>query len=136
MLSAPEIRVERLIPAIWWTWLHLLQFCVSNQTMDPEEDATNKPWRPIPARKISLEAARALRWLLLPVCLIQSVVYGVPWQGLSLAVAFLAHNEFDMGSHWVIRNLCNSWGYASFNAGAIAIASAGTHLALEPWRVC
>ena len=58
--------------------------------MDPEEDATNKPWRPIPARKISLEAARALRWLLLPVCLIQSVVYGVPWQGLSLAVAFLA----------------------------------------------
>ena len=80
----------------------------------------------------ALDQRHYSRHVLLKVCLIQSVVYGVPWQGLSLAVAFLAHNEFDMGSHWVIRNLCNSWGYASFNAGAIAIASAGTHLALEP----
>ncbi|KAI0031470.1 UbiA prenyltransferase family-domain-containing protein [Vararia minispora EC-137] len=122
-LSAPEVRLQRVLSSMWWTWLHLLQFCVSNQSLSPEEDALNKPWRPIPSGNISVATARNLRWILLPSCLLQSFVYGVPWQGLSLAIVFLAHNEWALGSHWVLRTLCNAWGYASFNAGAAAIVS-------------
>jgi 4-hydroxybenzoate polyprenyltransferase len=106
-----------------WTWLHLLQFCVSNQSLDPEEDSSNKPWRPIPSGLISVDAARSLRWMLLPLCLSVSVRLEVYWQGISLALAILAHNEFGLHSHLFLRNICNAWGYASFNAGAFAIAS-------------
>jgi hypothetical protein len=106
-----------------WTWLHLLQFCVSNQSLDPEEDSSNKPWRPIPSGLISVDAARSLRWMLMPLCLSVSVRLEAYWQGISLALAFLAHNEFGLHSHLFLRNICNAWGYASFNAGAFAIAS-------------
>lgn len=114
-----------MLYAAIWTWLHLLQFTVSNQSLDPEEDASNKPWRPIPSGLISVGCARALRWVLLPLCFLFSVCLEAHWQGISLALAFIAHNEMHLHSHWFMCNVCNAWGYASFNAGASSIA-AGT----------
>ncbi|KAI0270494.1 UbiA prenyltransferase family-domain-containing protein [Gloeopeniophorella convolvens] len=122
-LAAPNATPDRMLCAIFWTWLHLLQFCVSNQSMDPEEDASNKPWRPIPSRLITVADARVLRWLLLPICFAFSIYLEVQWQGIALAAAFLAHNELGFHSHWLMRNVCNAWGYACFNAGAAAIAT-------------
>ncbi|KAI0295102.1 UbiA prenyltransferase family [Multifurca ochricompacta] len=122
-LTAPHTTVERMLYALLWTWLHLLQFCVSNQSLDPEEDASNKPWRPIPSGLMSVVGARALRWVLLPSCFFLSVYLEAYWQGISLALAFLAHNEFGLHSHMIMRNVCNAWGYASFNAGASVIAA-------------
>ena len=113
-----------MLCAVLWTWLHLLQFCVSNQSLNPEEDALNKPWRPIPSGIVSSVNARILRWILLPLCLSLSISLEVHWQGISLAIAFLVHNELHLHSHWLMRNACNAWGYASFNAGASAIAGA------------
>ena len=122
-LSSPSTTLSRIFFSMLWIWLHLLQFCVSNQSLDPEEDASNKPWRPIPSGLISVGSARLLRWMLLPLCLSVSVRLGVYWQGISLVLAFLSHNEFGFHSHLFMRNICNAWGYASFNAGAYAIAS-------------
>jgi 4-hydroxybenzoate polyprenyltransferase len=112
-----------MLYAVFWTWLHLLQFCISNQSLDPEEDASNKPWRPIPSGLVSVARARTLRWILLFSCFSLSVRLRAHWQGASLALAFLAHNELHLHSHWLMRNVCNAWGYASFNAGASAIAA-------------
>ena len=70
-----------------------------------------------------MEHAQILRWALLPLCLIQSYALGVPWQGLSLSLAFVVHNEFGLGDHWFFRTLCNVWGYISFNAGATGVVS-------------
>lgn len=125
-LSAPITDVSRLPPTALWIWLNLLQFCVSNQSINPEEDASNKPWRPIPSRRISVNTARVLRWALLPTCLILSFKCNALLPGLVLTLAFLLHNELNLGSHWVLRNVCNSVGYAAFNAGATAIACACT----------
>ena len=122
-LVSPSTTPDRMLLSMLWTWLHLLQFCVSNQSLDPDEDSSNKPWRPIPSGLISVDAARHLRWMLLPLCLSVSVRLEAYWQGISLALAFLAHNEFGLHSHLFMRNICNAWGYASFNAGAFAIAS-------------
>jgi hypothetical protein len=122
-LASPSMTLDRLFFSILWTWLHLLQFCVSNQRLDPEEDSSNKPWRPIPSGLISSNGARNLRWMLLPFCLSVSVRLEAYWQGISLALAILAHNEFGLHSHLFLRNVCNAWGYASFNAGALTVAS-------------
>ena len=113
-----------MLCAVLWTWLHLLQFCVSNQSLNPEEDTLNKPWRPIPSGIVSVANARILRWILLPICLSLSISLEAHWQGICLAIGFIVHNEMHLHSHWLMRNACNAWGYASFNAGASAIAGA------------
>lgn len=105
-----------------WIWLNLLQFCVSNQSINPEEDASNKPWRPIPSQRTSVCSARILRWTLLPMCLVFSAYLNVLREGLVLAIVFLSHNEYNLGSHWILRNVCNAIGYAAFNAGASSVA--------------
>jgi hypothetical protein len=122
-LASHSTTLDRMFLSILWIWLHLLQFCVSNQSLDPEEDSSNKPWRPIPSGLISVDGARNLRWMLLPFCLSVSVRLEAYWQGISLALAILAHNELGLHSHLFLRNICNAWGYASFNAGALTIAS-------------
>ena len=112
-----------MLYAVTWTWLHLLRGNISNQSLDLGEDASNKPWRPIPLGLISLDRARTLRWILLPSCFFLSVCLEAHWQSISLALAILGYNEFRLHSYWPIRNFYNAWGYASFNAGASAIAA-------------
>ena len=116
--------------SIFWTWIHLLQLCISNQSLESEEDALNKPWRPIPSRLISVARARTLRWILLPLCLFVSLRLGAQWPSISLVLATLAYHELQFDSHVILRNLCNAWGYASFNAGAAMIASGTSHVFL------
>ena len=106
-----------------WTWFHLLLVCVSNQSLDPEEDALNKPWRPIPSRLISVAGARTLHWILLPSCLFLSAHLGTHWHSICLALASVVYNELRFNSHGLMRNICNAWAYASFNAGASLIAA-------------
>jgi 4-hydroxybenzoate polyprenyltransferase len=118
-----ESSVDHMVYSCFWTWLHLLQFCVSNQSQDPEEDALNKPWRPIPSGLVSAAGARALRWILVPLCPLLSACLGIHWHSISLALASLAYHELHFQSHGLMRNVCNAWGYASFNAGAAMIAS-------------
>ncbi|KAI0336193.1 hypothetical protein GY45DRAFT_1358085 [Cubamyces sp. BRFM 1775] len=116
--AAPDDSSTHICQRTLWIWLHLLQFCLSNQCLSPKEDATNKPWRPIPAGRISVTAATWLRWALLPTCLMLSAHYGVVMASIALALGTLAHNEFGMDSRWLPRNVCNAVGYAAFNAGA------------------
>ncbi|KAH9853014.1 UbiA prenyltransferase family-domain-containing protein [Lenzites betulinus] len=112
-------------PRVIWIWLHLLQFCLSNQCLSPEEDASNKPWRPIPSGRITVANARSLRWAMLAVCLSVSAHYGVLAPSVALALGTLAHNELGMDAAWLPRNMCNAVGYAAFNAGATYVAYAG-----------
>lgn len=55
-------------------------------------------------------------------CLALSTYENVLFEGLILTIVFLFHNEINLGSHWVLRNVCNAIGYAAFNAGAAAMA--------------
>jgi len=104
-LSAQDLTVGRILCAVLWTWLHLLQICVSNQSLNPGEDALNKPWRPIPSGIVSVLNARILRWILLPLCLSLSISLGALWQGISLAIAFIVYNELHLDTHWLVQRL-------------------------------
>lgn len=110
---------------IWWIWLHLLQFDVSNQTLSPEEDAVNKADRPLPSKRITLENALRLRWALVPACWAVSALYSTQTLCASVfLVAFtVVYNELAAHSgHWLLRNAVNAAGFASFEAGATLIA--------------
>ncbi|KAI0828274.1 UbiA prenyltransferase family-domain-containing protein [Trametes gibbosa] len=123
--AAPISSTSQLVPRAIWIWIHLLQFCLSNQCLSPAEDASNKPWRPIPSGRITVGSARLLRWTMLVVCLLVSAHYGVVAQSIALALGTLAHNELGMDAAWLPRNVCNAVGYAAFNAGATYAACSG-----------
>ena len=64
LLPQNPLRILQQLPTVWfWLWLIILKFCLHNQrhTEFIEEDAINKPWRPIPAKRVTQEQAK---WLL------------------------------------------------------------------------
>ncbi len=121
----------QILRASFWTWLQLLHFCVSNQSLSPEEDKQNKPDRPLASGRLGLKQSRILRWLLLPLCVTLSVAFDVPSAGISFAIHTFLYNEMGLNSHWSTRNLLNALGYSSFDAGASVIAQAGESLFLS-----
>ncbi|KAL1937899.1 hypothetical protein VTO73DRAFT_12792 [Trametes versicolor] len=125
--SAPVAGPLRVPHVVFWVWLHVLQFDLANQCMDPEEDAQNKRERPLPAKRIALAQARFLRWAIVPVCLRFSALYSAETVYASFALAFLTllYNELTAHRrHWAIRNLVNAIGFASFEVGATLVAGA------------
>lgn len=106
--------------------MFLLQFCAANQVLSPQEDALNKPYRPIPAGLISQPACRVLRWFLIPFCMALSYRYDVIWPGISLTVSFFIYNEGGLDSYWFTKNFLNGWGLVSWNIGAAKIAGSST----------
>ncbi|EPQ53734.1 hypothetical protein GLOTRDRAFT_24494, partial [Gloeophyllum trabeum ATCC 11539] len=123
LATCPDLRIENLAFSMFWTWLHLLQFCTSNQTLSVDEDAANKSWRPVPSGRISLASAKALRWWTVPLCLLLSHQKGALLPSMSLTVMTLMHNELGWHSGWFGRNLCCALGYMAFEWGAISLAS-------------
>ncbi|KAK0229465.1 hypothetical protein EDD85DRAFT_973084 [Armillaria nabsnona] len=108
-----------------WVYLHLLQFCVSNQLTGEAEDLLNKPWRPIAAGRISRLKAKLLRWALAVACLVLSYLFDVVRPGVLLTIGILMSNELGFDAHWFTKNVTNALGYYSFQAGACTIV--GTH---------
>ncbi|KAK0477956.1 hypothetical protein IW261DRAFT_1338127 [Armillaria novae-zelandiae] len=106
-----------------WAYLHLLQFCVSNQLMGEAEDSLNKPWRPIAAGRISRSKAKVLRWALAVACLFLSYQFCVVRLSVMLTIGILISNELGFDAHWFGKNLTNALGYYSFQAGACTIVS-------------
>jgi len=78
-LSQPPMQAQIICyipPYCIRTWLHLLQLTVSNQSLNPDDDASNIPWRPVPSGLISTGCARTLRWILLLSCFSSPFVWG------------------------------------------------------------
>jgi 4-hydroxybenzoate polyprenyltransferase len=105
--------------------MHLLQFNVSNQCGGVDEDALNKPWRPIPAGLISLPAARQLRWKASILSLGFSFVFGtaITWISIIFAIVTWIYNEAHLSLHWFSKSALNAIGYVLFQAGATVIMS-------------
>ncbi|RDX41993.1 hypothetical protein OH76DRAFT_1363608 [Lentinus brumalis] len=123
-IAAPTGAAHHILPRFIWIWTNLLEINVANQSLDADEDALNKPWRPIPSKRISLSTARMLRWALLPICFALSCAFGVPVACLLLHIGNVCYHDFGFASHWVTKSLCNALAYAAFNGGASMVMSA------------
>jgi 4-hydroxybenzoate polyprenyltransferase len=123
LVAGPVSSIAAFIAAVTWTWVHLLQFNVSNQCGGVDEDMLNKPWRPIPAGLISLPAAHRLRRDTVILSLALSFMFGstVTWISLVIAVATYVYNEAHLASHWLGKSGFTAVGYVSFQAGATLI---------------
>lgn len=83
----------------------------------------NRPWRPIPSGRISLGDAKTLRLMLVPVCLALSSIYGrgVVATSAGLTSTMVVYDELGLAGHWIGKNLCNVFGYLTFEIGATMI---------------
>ncbi|KLO15620.1 hypothetical protein SCHPADRAFT_824480 [Schizopora paradoxa] len=128
--SAPLTNIAHLPHVVFWVWFHVLQFDVSNQTLDPEEDENNKRDRPLPAKRISLRDALILRWLLVPACWAMSYWYSKEVMYASIGLTFLTVVYDELGAHaghYIVRNLVNALGFVTFEVGASLIAGNDIH---------
>jgi len=88
----------------------------------PEEDAENKPYRPIPSKLITLENAKILRKLM-PIFNLGLALYlNVFPAALGITAFTILHNEVGTGNHWFGKQSCTAALYAFFEIGATAVA--------------
>ncbi|EMD37510.1 hypothetical protein CERSUDRAFT_114151 [Gelatoporia subvermispora B] len=124
--AAPAPCTYLIVQSTFWIWLHVLQFDVSNQTLKPEEDEFNKHDRPLPSRRLTIEAAYVLRWMLVPICWLWSAMYSVKtfYSSVALVALTILYNECAAhAGHWLARNCVNAAGFAAFETGATLVAN-------------
>lgn len=110
--------------AVLWLWLVLLQFNLINQTVLPEEDVENKPWRPIPAGRISLQNAISARWISILTCGLVSSYFGAPVFVQSVLFTCMAslYNFCDGDRNGFAKNLITGLGTYSLALGTTLVA--------------
>ncbi|KAM3547215.1 hypothetical protein MY1884_009662 [Beauveria asiatica] len=130
----------RAIAQTWlYIWLYVLHFDISNQK-EPEsieEDRLNKPWRPIPSGKLSVEAAS--RWYASSFALL--LLLSSLWLGgFPEAVAFMlqtwVHDRAGGGSTWWGKNLLNALFYFTGQLGGTRVAVRAMGSSLITRRCC
>jgi len=130
LAASPTHNLSFALHAVFWIWLHLLQFNLANQIQDPEEDRKNKPSRPIPAGRISVDRAADLRWVLTPICLLLSWWHGA--QALMASIMFAAltiwYNELHGDKMGFSKNLLTAILYGCLEVGGTVAAGKYTQL--------
>ena len=106
-----------------WIWSHQLMCNVSNQARSKAEDALNKPWRPLPAGRLSECQAGTLRWVVVVVNFALSSWLGGLGSDLvlttfGLLVTTYLYDELGFSNHYLGKNFCNIWGYTMIEIGA------------------
>ena len=121
---SPTHPASHAIQCVIWMWLHVLQFNLSNQLHDPEEDIRNKPWRPLPSSRITFANAFILKYMTTATCLLVSYYYSpcVFVSSASLSLLIRLYHEMHGDQHWLSKNLMNSVGYGCFATGGTLIS--------------
>ncbi|KAI0036392.1 UbiA prenyltransferase family, partial [Vararia minispora EC-137] len=132
---APPSNVMSLARCCTWVWFHLLLCNVSNQALGKDEDALNRPWRPLPSGRVSVEQARRLRALLAASCPAVSFVHSTALGAVSAALVLttFVYDECKLSKHPLGKNFCNVFGYTTFQAGATLLLNKYI-LLLDPVR--
>ncbi|KAI0036386.1 UbiA prenyltransferase family, partial [Vararia minispora EC-137] len=127
---APPSSVMNFARCCTWVWFHLLLCNVSNQALGKDEDALNRPWRPLPSGRVSVEQARRLRALLAAGCPAVSFVHSTALGAVSAALVLttFAYDECRLSKHPLGKNFCNVFGYTTFQAGATLLLNKFIHL--------
>lgn len=108
-----------------WLWINLLLFNISNQRLPGSavEDAINKAWRPIPAKRITADQSQLLLLGLVPAVLLYSHLVDVLWHSLFLIALTWMYNDLGgADNHYLVRNLLNAHGMAFYSTGALQLA--------------
>ena len=114
----------RVVLGVVWIWVNLLFEVIANQRISTSitEDAINKPWRPIPSKRLDSDQARQLLFVVVPCAFLVSWLLDVTTLSTSLmALTWLYNDLGGADEHYLVRNLLNAFGLLSFGTGATFI---------------
>ena len=114
-----------------WIWIHLLVENISNQRLPGSvvEDAANKPWRPIPAGRLTPSEAQILLRIAVPVAMGVSRILGSFEASVTLMTLIWLYNDLGgSGSGPWQRNVLNAAGLSCFGWGAVSVLLGGDDL--------
>jgi 4-hydroxybenzoate polyprenyltransferase len=120
------LMLWRIPLVLSWAWVNCLAFSVNNQKLSHavKEDECNKPWRPLPAHRLTQKQASVLATAVYPIALLAGAIAGggtVP--ALLLIVFGYAYNDLRAGDRSALfRNVLNAFGFSSFAVGALEVA--------------
>ena len=119
---------QRLPLMFIWLWVHLLVENVANQRL-PEavvEDRENKPWRPIPAGRLSPREAMTVLRIAVPLALGISLILGSFVPSVTLMAFIWLYNDLDGSSTGTMqRNMITTAGLCCFGWGSVMTLLAG-----------
>lgn len=121
-IANPEFHgmlVVRTGQALLFVWTNLLVFNLANQGTEAAvlEDKINKPWRPIPSGRITIDQTITLLLCCIP------LVLGLSWcMDVGVESSLLIHLTWIYnqggGEHWFVRNVILSAAFGLFNSGS------------------
>ncbi|KAI4101750.1 MAG: hypothetical protein LQ345_007403 [Seirophora villosa] len=123
---APYLILSRLPHLVAFNWLNLLIFDIANQRLPAAiaEDSLNKPWRPLPEKRITPAEAETLLLRTIPLVLLASYGLGLgPESALLVALTWM-YNDLGGGDKdcWA-RNGIIALAFAVYNAGSLKLAA-------------
>jgi hypothetical protein len=95
--AAPATSLARWVKMLTWLWTHVLQTGVSNQSLSADEDIINKPWRPLPSKRVTPSQAKILRWCIVFFNLALSATFRkeVVYASAALALFQFLHDDLE-----------------------------------------
>ncbi|KAF1996803.1 hypothetical protein P154DRAFT_547785 [Amniculicola lignicola CBS 123094] len=120
--------------AFFWVYINILPLLINNQRRDESlaEDAQNKPWRPLPSKRLTQKEAVTLIITLYPIALVLSLAMGGHRQAFALFLLGVWYNDFGGARGPLKRNFINASAYVCLASGAMEVAlSRSQPLSLE-----
>lgn len=123
--APPPSLAVRLLLVFLYTWLLLIVFQVGNQSTPgaPAEDRLNKPWRPIPAGRITRARAHGLVGPGLFLVLAAGFALGVFPEAALFAAATYAYTDLGGSEALTPRQAANGLLIASAGQAALKVAA-------------
>lgn len=124
--SLSPLQILASTPAmLLWSWSHLLLFNIHNQRHPSSiaEDAINKPWRPLPAGRITPEQTNRLMYCVYALVLAVTATVGGKGPSLLELALCLWYNELGGSANPFLKNLLNASGLVCFFAGPLEVVT-------------
>lgn len=122
-LSLTQVAT-RLPWMLVWLWTNLLVGNISNQRTEASiiEDAANKPWRPLPAGRLTREEAQSWLMAAIPLAGGSGIVLGAYQPSICLMTLIWMYNDIEGSSSGIcMRNLLNAGGLMCISWGGLSV---------------
>lgn len=127
--SVGLLGILRKTPAMLiWSWTNLLLFNLHNQRHPKAilEDAINKAWRPLPAKRITAAETTYVMYAMYPIVILSSMCSGGLVPCLVEMFCCIWHNEWRGDESPFFKNFLNAVGIACLLAGPLEILVLGS----------